>query len=392
MRLLILSNMAHYRRDGEIVGHGATAREIDHLATLFEEVVHVGCLHEEEAPASALPYTAPNVQLRGVPPAGGASFRDKAAILTLFPRYARAIREELRWADAVHVRCPANLSLLAVLMLILWRHPKKRWIKYAGNWGGYEGEALSYRLQRWLLNRGLVHGEVTVNGRWPGQPAHVRSFLNPCLTREELDEGRAAAATKRLALPLRLLFIGHLSAAKGMWQAIEVLVTLRELGVPAHLTFVGDGPEREALARRAWEEGLASGTAFEGWVPRTRLGPYLEAAHFILLPSQSEGWPKVLSEGMAYGAVPVAGAVGSIPDVLGELSLGVVVDPRSSDLMAREIARYAEEPERWKAESERAVAAAPRFSYETYQEAVRDLFKMPAGVVRGSLPVMLEAP
>jgi hypothetical protein len=41
MRLLIISHTPHYHRDGEIVGWGATVREIDHLAALFESVVHI---------------------------------------------------------------------------------------------------------------------------------------------------------------------------------------------------------------------------------------------------------------------------------------------------------------------------------------------------------------
>ena len=61
MRLLVISNMSHYLRDDEVVGWGPTVQEIDHLATLFDEVRHIACLHPEPAPASALPYAAPNV-------------------------------------------------------------------------------------------------------------------------------------------------------------------------------------------------------------------------------------------------------------------------------------------------------------------------------------------
>lgn len=374
MRLVILSNMAHHLREGEIVGHGATAREIDHLATLFDEVVHVACLHEGEAPASALPYRAPNVRLRGVPPVGGVSLKAKLRILSLYPHYARVILDELRHADAVHVRCPANLSLLAVVLLAFRRFPRKRWIKYAGSWQPYEGEATSYRLQRWWLNRGLARAEVTVNGHWPGQPVHVHSFLNPCLTQEEIQAGRQVAAQKGLSLPVRLLFIGHLSAAKGIWQALEVVRGLRARDVPCHLTLVGDGPEREALERSIKENELTEATSLAGWVPRDRLEPFLAEAHFVLLPSRTEGWPKVLSEGMAYGAVPIASAVGSIPGVLAELGLGIVADARATEEMVEGIARYVADPARWQAESARAAAAAPQFSYDTYREAVRRLF------------------
>jgi hypothetical protein len=127
---VIISNMAHYHRgDGVIVGHGATARELDMLATLFDEVRHVACLHEEAAPASALPYASRNITLVPVPPAGGETLGAKLGIARYTPLYVRTIARELRGADAVHVRCPANISLYALAMLAARREPQRRWIK-----------------------------------------------------------------------------------------------------------------------------------------------------------------------------------------------------------------------------------------------------------------------
>ena len=41
MRLVIVSHTPHYRKDGAVVGWAATVREIDRLASIFEEVVHL---------------------------------------------------------------------------------------------------------------------------------------------------------------------------------------------------------------------------------------------------------------------------------------------------------------------------------------------------------------
>ena len=79
------------------------SRTNDALATLFDDVRHVACLHDEPAPASALPYAAANLTLVGVPPAGGDDLAAKLDICRLTPRYVRTIVRELRAADAVHV-------------------------------------------------------------------------------------------------------------------------------------------------------------------------------------------------------------------------------------------------------------------------------------------------
>jgi len=85
MRLLIVSHTPHYYREGEIVGWGATVREIDHLATLFESVVHIAPLHHEPAPASAMAYESGRVRLHEVRPAGGERLRDKLSIFLRYP-------------------------------------------------------------------------------------------------------------------------------------------------------------------------------------------------------------------------------------------------------------------------------------------------------------------
>ena len=247
MKVLVISHTEHYRKNGLIVGWGPTVRELGWLAGLFDELVHVAPLHEGPAPASALPYEAANVRLVPVRPAGGSTVGAKLGVLGAWPEYLRVIRRELRSCDVVHVRCPSNIGLLAILLLALSREPRRRWIKYAGNWFPGAPESLSYSLQRRLLASGAARAVVTVNGRWPNQPPHVRPFLNPCLSDEELRDGAERGAAKRLAFPVRLLFVGRIEHAKGCGRAVDVVEGLRRGGIDARLDLVGDGPDRAAL-------------------------------------------------------------------------------------------------------------------------------------------------
>lgn len=379
-RLLVVSHTPHYRRGGQFVGWGPTVRELDYLAELFDELVHIAPVYDEAAPDSALPYASTRVRLRAVPPAGGERLSDKAGILRVYPAYARVIGEEIKEATAVHVRCPANISLLALLVLMRRPEPRPRWIKYAGNWQPDGGDdPWSYRLQRRILERGGGRWSVTVNGRWPGQPSHVTSFFNPSLTDEEVAQGRALAPGKRLGDPVEILFVGALNDGKGAGRALEVALRLQQMGVAANLHFLGDGPDRPRYEAWVMANSLR-GVTFHGWVPRGALPPYYAAAHIILLPSQSEGWPKVLSEAMAYGTVPVASAVSSIPQVLAETAAGTACQSGDVDAFARAIRGYVEAPDTWQAASQAGVAAASRFTYHSYQHAVADLFARDWGV------------
>ncbi len=379
MRLLVISHTEHFRRDGLTVGWGPTVRELDRLARLFDELVHVAPLHEGPAPASALPYEAKNIRHVPVRPAGGTSVGAKLGVLGAWPQYLRVILPELRRCDVVHVRCPSNIGLLTILLLALRRTPRRRWIKYAGNWRPSTAEAPSYAIQRWLLARGAARAAVTVNGRWPGHAPHVHPFLNPCLTDEELREGALVGQEKRLGVPVRLLFVGRMEESKGCGRALDVVERLRRNGIDVRLDLVGDGDDRAVLASRVESAGLSSSVRLLGWVPRPSLNALYREAHILLFPSSSsEGWPKVLSEGMAYGVVPVASTVSSIPQYLEQFGAGQAIDPMDVDAFAAAISGYVREPRRWKEESARAMKAAAGFSYESYLSAVRGLFDLEA--------------
>jgi glycosyltransferase involved in cell wall biosynthesis len=374
MRLVVVSHTPHYQRDSQLVGWGPTVRELSYLAELFDSLIHIAPVYDGPAPDSAQPYESSRVEMRPVKPAGGPRLDQKLGIAGRYPEYARVIRRELHQADAVHVRCPANISLLALALLRRTESAPCRWIKYAGNWQPETPDAWSYGLQRRWLAENRHRGVVTVNGRWPQQPAHVRSFDNPSLTDAELSEGRDLSMLRCPPEPAELLFVGALNDAKGAGRALEIARHLAAMGVAYRLRLVGDGPDRSRYEQFVRDNHLY-GVVFKGWVPRDRVGAYYSTAHFVLLPSRSEGWPKVLSEGMAYGAVPIAGSVSSIPQVLAETGAGVALPYTDTLGMAGAIADYVAAPETWSAASRAGVAAAPRFGYRAYQQAVGELFR-----------------
>jgi glycosyltransferase involved in cell wall biosynthesis len=378
MRIVVISHTPHYRSGNRLVGWGATVRELDRLAGLFDELVHVAPVHEGPAPASELAYEAPNLRVVAVPPAGGETLMAKIGILRVMPRWVAAIWRELDRSDVVHVRCPSNIGLVASLLLLIRRTPVPRWIKYAGNWRPRGRESWSYRLQRWLLARRALRALVTINGEWPSQPAHVQSFFNPCLTHEELRDASAAAKAKVLTEPVRLLFVGRLEEAKGIGRAIEVTARLRAAGLSMVLEIVGDGPGRSAFEALAKDVGIAESVTFHGWLARPQLSAVYRRAHFVLLPSRSEGWPKVLSEGMAYGVLPVTSDVGSIPQILRGFRIGRALPVEDLNAFAAAIAGYVRAPETWKTEAHRAAEAARSFSYDAYLDAVRKLLNLRA--------------
>ena len=75
MKLLIVSHTPHYRHHATIKGWGPTVREIDYLAEIFDEIVHIAPLHPGPVPPNALAYASKRIRLRPVKPAGGNSLQ-----------------------------------------------------------------------------------------------------------------------------------------------------------------------------------------------------------------------------------------------------------------------------------------------------------------------------
>lgn len=383
MNLLIISHTPHYWRGEQLVGWGPTVREIDQLAKMFDQVWHLAVLYDGEAPASSLPYLAKNVSLLPIRPAGGETLSAKLDVVRAYFGYWSAINKavgSLGAHDLIHVRCPANISLLALLYLFLSRRIKHRWVKYAGNWQPTHEDVLTYKLQRWMLKLNLPRGVVTVNGKWKDQPPHIYSFLNPSLISAQPVQ-LECTHPKKLTEPLQILFVGRVETAKGCGRVLSIAGMLRERNVDFNLHIIGDGEERSRFELLADEMGLAGRICFYGWMSHSALVPSYKKAHFLLLPtSASEGWPKVLSEGMADGVVPLAGAVSSIPQILQECHTGMALDPLDTEAFVKAILAYWNDPARWERESQAAREAAHRFTYDEYLNHLQLMFAKHWGI------------
>ena len=128
--------------------------------------------------------------------------------------------------------------------------------------------------------------------------------------RIELIENRvdipAVCPEKSSSAKLNILFVGRDSAEKRVHIAGRVAALCAARGVPVTLTMVGDVMGGVAEIDRPL-------CTFTGEVTDQELlrGLY-QRAHLLLLTSSREGFPLVIMEAMALGAVPLATDVGGI--------------------------------------------------------------------------------
>jgi glycosyltransferase involved in cell wall biosynthesis len=116
------------------------------------------------------------------------------------------------------------------------------------------------------------------------------------------------------------------------------------------LTIVGDGPEREYLARRIGDLGLGDQVELSG--PRDDVEVFLRALDLYVCSPIAEGIALTVLEAMATALPVVATRVGGNPELIEPARTGTLVEPNSPSELAEAITGYVENPQ--------AAAAAGR--------------------------------
>jgi glycosyltransferase involved in cell wall biosynthesis len=310
-KLVVISHTLHAQnKDKQIVGWGPTISEINYLSNHWEEAVHVACFTEESSDASMLPYTNTNIRFRAIPTFGGARFVEKLSVFTQAFFIIRVILKEVKGASHVQIRVPMGIGLYVLPLFIFIPRKFILWVKYANNWG-HVSNSLGYRFQRWFLEKNFLNCAVTINGFWPNQKKHLKSFENPCITNLQFEFGKII--DKSFDKKLRVVFAGRIEEAKGIDLLLKVLEILPQDRFEEWV-FIGEGPLKEPLQNLTDEVKINA--KFPGFVSQSEVHSYLANAHILILPSKSEGFPKIVAEAWNYQVIPLVSPVGSLPHYL----------------------------------------------------------------------------
>jgi len=176
---------------------------------------------------------------------------------------------------------------------------------------------------RFIVKRGASPDDVEVihNGR------DVEKYDRP-------DDDTELPLTVPNGAPL-VGTVGRLIERKGHYDLLDAWPDVLESRPNARLVFVGDGPERSGLERRADQKAIGNSVDFLGF--RDDIPQLLEAFDVFVFPSHFEGLPGALLEAMAAGCPIVTTPVDGSAELVSNYRDGLHVGVGASDEIAEAI-------------------------------------------------------
>lgn len=135
---------------------------------------------------------------------------------------------------------------------------------------------------------------------------------------------------------------GRLSPEKGQETAIEAMAQLVASAPGARLLLIGEGKDRERLARFAATLGIVRNIVFAGF--RKDVRELMSACDAVIVPSRKEGFGLTAAEAMALGRPVIASNVGGLPEIVADGDTGLLVRPGDPYALATALEAMAHDP------------------------------------------------
>ncbi len=340
------------------------------------DTANVGCAERIWRQAEGLVALGHEVTLTNVPHAGrrqalprlrpdappGVRVIDLGHQSTDMLRNTRILREEVQWAELVHLWKPYPDIALPVLYA-LRKFPRP----FHYDWDDLEGgrEGIACRMTGSLIagrlmafwEREILHWADTMTASsqairelalqsgfpeeriFPGPVGAVPPALNLEMVRRWRDH---------LSESIPIVFIGQMEAEDFPLEVLSAFSSVTREHPTLCLVMIGDGAGREKLMSETRRLGIADHVRFTGYLPHEEAQAVLSLAQVFLFPLKDDLMsrcksPLVVIEAMSHGIPVAASAVGEVPAMLGED--GILVRELDSSAWETALRKLLDHPE-----------------------------------------------
>ncbi|BCB28353.1 hypothetical protein SKTS_32390 [Sulfurimicrobium lacus] len=152
-------------------------------------------------------------------------------------------------------------------------------------------------------------------------------------------------ATHTMRRNNELLFVGKLTAQKGIESLVRAMPRIVKTHPDTILSIAGKGPDEKSLRALAEALEIAKNVNFLGAIPNEKLPELYRRATALVFPSTTEeGFGLVCVEAMACECPVIASDLPAVREILQDGETGLLFKPNDSDKLAAKILTLLAEP------------------------------------------------
>ena len=143
----------------------------------------------------------------------------------------------------------------------------------------------------------------------------------------------------------KLLYVGRLEKVKGLTYLIDAIDIISKTQQNIHLDIVGTGIELRTLNKQVISKKLEDYVQFSGYVPYgDELNEHYQTADIFVLPTLTEGFPKVIDEARSFFLPIITTQSGGIEEELTDGESAIMVKKKSATNLAKAIFKLINNP------------------------------------------------
>ncbi|MDQ6529638.1 glycosyltransferase [Flavobacterium sp. LHD-85] len=366
-KFLIITSVIHTKDKNRYFGYGPYINEMNVWLQYVDQLDILAPLENRNITPIDLAYKFDVINFKRVASFSFTTIRSRFFALFKLPIIFWQIFLAMRQADHIHLRCPGNIGLIGCIVQIFFPY-KNKTAKYAGNWDPKSNQPWTYKLQKRILNNSFLtrNMQVLVYGEWENQSKNIKSFFTATYSESEKKE----VEKSRLDLGVKFIFVGSLVIGKNPLYAVELLGQLIKLGHNATLEMYGEGPEKSNLERYIQTNHLEDFIFLKGNQNKEAVKEAYIKSHFVILPSNSEGWPKAIAEGMFWGCLPIGTKVSCVPYMIDNGERGILLE-MDADKDIQQLERIIFDKKAFDFKSLKALNWSRRYTLNVFQEEIK---------------------
>lgn len=163
-----------------------------------------------------------------------------------------------------------------------------------------------------------------------------------------------------------VVFIGRIIEEKGVQTLLEAFTEFNQTHTESRLTLIGDDPE--GIASSYLETNSSAPITYLGELPHKEVLKVLSQSDTLVLPSTSEGMPRVIIEAFELGIPVISTPVGEVKHLIEHNESGLIIEDKND--LVESLERLKTHPKLYDKISQKEVEVSKRWSWKSVSKQI----------------------